>query len=84
MAETPEHEKLHKVRDKSQVCGEFLDWLRDEKGFTLATEDEYGDPIPVYTSTTKLLAEFFEIDLKVLEDEKEQMLRELRAAHANR
>ena len=24
----PEHEKLHAVRDKSQACGEFLEWLR--------------------------------------------------------
>ena len=32
MSETqyPEHEKLKSISDKSQACGEFIDWLRDE------------------------------------------------------
>jgi hypothetical protein len=31
----PEHEKLDKVKDQSEICGEFLDWLRIEKNLAL-------------------------------------------------
>ena len=27
----PEHEKLKAIRDQSQVCGQFFDWLQEEK-----------------------------------------------------
>ena len=27
-AKYPEHDKLQKIKDKSQVCGEFLEWLK--------------------------------------------------------
>jgi len=33
----PEHEKLKKVAERSQVCGEFLEWLRQEKDVRLVT-----------------------------------------------
>lgn len=39
----PEHEKLKKVSAKSQACGEFLDWLRHEKGFLLAKSHHHTE-----------------------------------------
>lgn len=32
---TPECDRLTQVRDQSQPIGEFLDWLRNEKGWEL-------------------------------------------------
>lgn len=77
----PEHEKLAEVKDRSQAVGEFVDWLAQTKKIHLAvwmneTEMTYArEPI------TDLLAEFFEIDQKKLEDEKRAMLDEMRAAY---
>lgn len=34
---TSELEKLHDVAPRSQAIGEFLDWVRSEKGWQLAT-----------------------------------------------
>jgi len=60
----PEHEKLKQVQEKSQVIGEFLDWLQGEKGVTLAKhhKDRELPMFPTCVNTEKLLAEFFEID----------------------
>jgi hypothetical protein len=63
----PEHEKLSKVKDASQKCGEFLDWLRER--YTLAQyhehveacyEPEYddipdSDPVLVCGTSTHIL-----------------------------
>jgi len=88
MNEYPEHEKLEKVQEKSQAIGEFLEWLNDEKGLSLAVwgEDEViGECLyPAHPSVQDLLAEFFGIDLQVLEDEKQAMLVELRRTDEQR
>lgn len=78
----PEHEKLLKVKDQSQVCGEFLDWLQGG-GYHLGRYNEEGTRLYTHTvpHLTKLLAEFFQIDQAKLEEEKRAMLDELRAAH---
>ncbi len=34
---TPELDKLHAVKDASQACGEFVEWLYIEKHIVLAT-----------------------------------------------
>ena len=61
MDEYPQHEKLKKIADTSQVCGNFLDWLFDEKNLTLALY--HGDDLRVYfPNKPELLAEFFGID----------------------
>ena len=39
----PEHEKLRAVSEKSQACGEFLDWLLGEKHYTLGKYHEHTD-----------------------------------------
>ena len=91
----PEHAKLKAVQDRSQAIGEFLDWLSVEKQTELAFRHEHdkgcrnglgfnecgyrnGDFVRV-GSTKKLIAEFFEIDEKKLENEKLVMLVRLRA-----
>lgn len=66
MKDYPEHDKLIKIADKSQAIGEFMSWLEDEKGF-------------VISDTVDLLAEYFEIDLKKIEEEKNTMIEELRS-----
>ena len=90
MSKYPECEKLSQVRDKSQVIGEFLDWLVCEKEISLVrfTDRDTDDPDdPGYefinTSIERLLAEFFEIDLNKVEKEKCTMLGELREARDN-
>lgn len=37
-----EHEKLHTIRDKSQVIGEFLEWL-NMQGIVLASYHEHDE-----------------------------------------
>ena len=83
MAETkyPECEKLAKVRDKSQVVGTFLEWLRDIKGFELAKYQEIHPEdrlVPIHYSIESLLAEHFEIDMEKVEQERQQILEDIR------
>ena len=87
MSDYPEHDKLTKVRDSSQLIGEFLDWA-GQQGMSLCTceESEYRRErdayIPVRKRIEDLLAEFYEINLTKLEHEKQAMLDALRKAQA--
>jgi len=72
MLETPEHEKLKKVSDKSQVIGEFIEWLETE-GFYVT-----GRKRGKYFNLRWMLAKFFNIDEQKLEAEKIAMLEEMR------
>ena len=76
MSQYPEHDKLSKVMDKSQMIGEFLDWLREgrRKPIHLAETDDFGDLTLANTTIQKLLAEYFKIDEERLEGEKRAML----------
>lgn len=85
----PECEKLHKVSHISQQIGEFLDWLREQHitlcrwQDTIRHSDEFGDYTPqgyymANDRTEKLLADFFEIDLDKVEEERLAMLKKLR------
>lgn len=75
----PEHEKLAKVKNESQVIGGFLEWLDNEEGVSLC-RFEGVEIVIEHTSVEALLAKYFEIDLKVIEREKRAMLDELRQA----
>jgi len=94
MTATPEHEKLHKVQEKSQAIGEFLEWLQGEKKYTICEwletngeiDEESGDWVHsrytrIMERVEQLLAEYFDINLDVLESEKRAMLDELRRKH---
>ena len=83
---TPELDKLRAVAERSQTCGEFVEWLLDEKGLTLAewcayADGEYEDErlMPCHPDLTKLLAEFFGIDLGKVEEERSALIDEMRA-----
>jgi hypothetical protein len=81
-----ECEKLLNVSDKSQVIGEFLDWLKYKKEIVLCKlvrsksismfeEDSHA---PIFTPNEKLLAEYFNIDLDKVEQERRTMLKAIR------
>lgn len=75
-SEYPEHMKLALIVDKSQVIGEFLDWVEEKHNAILCQGGRY-DYIPLYATKEKLLAEFFEIDMDKVEAEKREMLRKM-------
>jgi hypothetical protein len=82
---TPELDKRHAVIESgaSDTLTEFYDWL-NERGWLLArwevdgNENEYLEP--VYTRPEQLFAEFFGIDLNLIETERLAILEELRGA----
>jgi len=95
--ETPELDKMLKVKDRSRAIGEFLEWLREEKGYSVMRwskrrdwaefdeDDPKGDELSdlggvhVRESTEKLLAEFFDIDLGRVEQERRALLEAIRS-----
>jgi hypothetical protein len=80
MAEYPEHEKLTKVKDQSQLIGAFLDWL-EQSGYTICEYSKKREEFfPIHQSVQKWLAEYFDIDLEKLDAEKVSMLDKLRKA----
>lgn len=98
MQSYPEHEKLATIGDKSQACGEFMEWLQQR--YTIA-EYHVHHPTGCYVGVTRtcgtsdqvlytasinlreLLAEFFEIDKAKLEAEKRAMLALQAARHTS-
>jgi hypothetical protein len=81
----PEHEKMQAIAEHSQEIGRFLDEFLPSKGIHLCvySEERYsqGEFFPASRPITDLLAEFYEIDLDKIEDEKRAMLDSIRAAH---
>ena len=81
----PECERMRAVKDQSQAIGAFLEWVRSTKGWTLTEPwtDEYGreSRIPASFVMEDLLAEFFKIDLKKVEEEKCALLDHIRREH---
>ncbi len=82
--EYPEHEKLTAIQEKSQLLGEFLEWARSNGyDFCQMTTQEEGSPWerveyqPYRKSVDQILAEFYEIDLRKLEEEKREILASL-------
>lgn len=76
----PEHEKQRLVLGKAEIIGEFLEWL-GEQGKAIAEWEKRGDfdqMWPDGIGINQRLADYFSIDLKVIEKEKQQMLEEIR------
>ena len=91
--ETPELDKLQKVKDKSQAIGEFFDWLKEEKGIFLAIDNgkimgltglKKRYIIPYYGNFSSLLSEFFEIDERKIEEERREVLEFARRLQTNK
>lgn len=76
MSSYPEHDKLSEVKERSQACGEFLDWLR-EQGYWLCRLDDHDCFYQAHVPTQNLLAEYFQINQAALETEKRAMLYDL-------
>jgi hypothetical protein len=75
--DVPEHKKLEKAKktdDATQIVGEFIDWLREEKGVVFAKwgdSELYAERVPVQ----RMLGEFFGISESALESEKQALLK---------
>ena len=74
---TPTLDRMLEIQEQSQLCGEFLEWL--QKRYAMFDKKQKresgvffgsGD----YINIEKLLAEFFEIDLKEAEKERSMLL----------
>lgn len=88
--EIPEHDKIKRVQDSSQAIGAFLDWLTNSKHFVIAKweksvndDDEEVETLEParfgqYGMIETLLAEYFDIDLKKMEMEKQAILADFR------
>lgn len=84
-----ELEKMRAVKNESISLSRFLDFL-SESGYTICRWQEHQrhgpDPsdytpegfYPKQNTHEELLAEFFEIDLKKVEEERQALLHELR------
>lgn len=82
MNQYPEHDKLSAVKDQSQTIGAFLEWM-PSNGYYVGQyiqDPEWKDYqfVPSNLTINQLLAEYFEVDLDKLEDEKRQMLESIR------
>jgi len=73
----PEHEKMMKVKEESQAIGDFIDWLSWHKRVHLAKweNDRFS---PFHYDIERLIAEYYGIDLNVIETEKRAMIEEFR------
>ena len=74
---------MHKVQEKSQAIGEFIENL-ENLGLTLcdAGGDGFGHMLGTSRSLQEILAQHFGIDLKVIEAEKREMLDTIRRNNA--
>lgn len=73
---TSELDKVREARNDSQVIGQFLDWLPTQ-GIFLARYYEERGLSTFAVNIEELLAEYFDIDLEVMEQEKRRILQNL-------
>ena len=95
---TPTLDKMLAVKDKSQIIGNFLEWLGEE-GIELAQYHKHkptcydckenrlcqlyeGDLIPIHLPSEKV-AQYFDIDLNEAEREKRKILEMIQDANKN-
>lgn len=77
---TPELDRMGEVHDHSQAIGEFLGWLGNQ-GIALCRFDKESESYFMdYVSIEKRLAEYFEIDLNKVEQERRTILKHLQKA----
>lgn len=71
-----EIDKLRAVQPDSQIIGRFLDWLADNN-IELCLREKAADGLwrtPISASNIEILAQYFDIDLQKLDDEKRAIL----------
>lgn len=78
-----EHEKMKLIKNESQILGEFLSWLKDERepNIILCEYDTYDQCSECRKNIEQILAEYFKIDLNKIEKEKQQMIEGLRCVN---
>ncbi len=77
---TPQHDKLREIQHLSQNLHEFLEWL-SAQGIELATWHPRADYlVPSGKRHDALLYEFFEIDERAFQAEKDAILEAYRVA----
>lgn len=81
--ECSECEKLSAVAEKSNVIGEFLEWMQ-EHNFVVASWDDDGELYPCRIQINPFLAQYFEIDMDKVEQERMELLKWLQEAHEER
>jgi hypothetical protein len=74
----PEHAKQRHVIEKSQTIGDFLSWMASHKLIHRMVWDGDGNWVHAPYSINELLADYFGIDLKKIDEEKDRMLEEIR------
>ena len=82
MSKYPECEKLLAVQDRSQPISGFLEWLNSQGAHLLRWQEmpaHAAIAVPAFRNHEHMLAEFFGIDLSLVEKERRQMLDEMRA-----
>ena len=75
MSSYPECEKMKLVKDDAETIGQFLEWLTENQ--------RDGNYVPLPDDLNDLLSDYFNIDLELVEEEKDQMLEEIRVANKN-
>jgi len=79
----PEHEKLIRVKDEAEILGNFLEWLQTKFylcDITVDVELNYFNHPSVYRTAKgieDILYEYYNIDSKEIENEKQLMLNKL-------
>ena len=79
----PECDKLAAVSEDSNKIGAFLDWL-SEQGIRLAKYNEDDELLEERSKIEELLARYYGIDLKKVEDERQSILRDCHDINATR
>ncbi len=80
--QTPECDRMIAARTETEPAGEFFAWLRDTKGYVLASWSRrpvgHDDKlVPVFDSVEKLLAEWQGINLDEVERERRLVLAQM-------
>lgn len=80
---TPECDKVLSVHKKSQKIGDFLEWLQEQNLYICEKSDSnevFLDDFYYITNkkTEHLLAKYFDINLDKVEEEKKNILEQLR------
>lgn len=75
----PECDKLQKVSKKSQELGFFLEWLMSNRVIASWSENDRDDNLyPTHESIEEILAGYFNIDMDKVNEERAQILEDLR------
>lgn len=74
-----ELDKMSAARVDAAIISEFIDFL-EENGYAICEVELHDQWWPVRKSYEQLLADYFEIDLKKVEEERRALLEELRKA----